>query len=757
MLKRGVDTRAAPCEAPTGMGRAGRTGNTQIGTRARAPRTARGAEERRPSRARRAEAARAPRRARARARTGRLGRPAGREPLARRPARHRCARSPGLRLPASQGARRGDIATRAPGYVARARARERRRASLRPARRRGSRGARRRATPPAAETCAPRGARALARARRSRTSSTSRSRRPRSRGSRSSALVALEERIEADLALGRHAELVAELEALVAAHPLRERPRAQLMLALYRSGRQADALAAYRAARDTLVEELGIEPGPELKALEAAILRQDESLLLRGDAAGKARDAVPPARHDPLRRRRRVDGARGGARRGGARPGAPALLRDRLRGADSARRARSRSSPATPSWRPSASRSRTRTTRCAPPAPPSTSVRGSLRSNAHLVEEHGIGLEVRIGIETGEVVATATDARQRLVTGEAVGIAARLEQAAGSDEIFVGELAGRLIDHAARLEPLGELDDQGQGAGTRVPAARARGRRARLRAPPGRTSRRAEARARRAAPSLKRAIDGELGARRRRRRPARRRQVAARRGAHPAREGRDDALGPLPLVRRRHHVLAAREVLAAGAAVRGAGGSPRRPRRRHAAARARDRLDLRAVLRVDRGAISRLVLVFDDVHWAEPTFLELIELPRRPGQGRSSSSAWRGTSCSKTGHRSSRSGRTSSASVLDALSAEDTDSLWTGSAERSSSGISARESPRRQRGTRSSSSSSSPSRSKEVSRSRRCRKRCRRCWRRASTGWAGERAVLERGSIVPARSSRPRT
>ena len=92
-------------------------------------------------------------------------------------------------------------------------------------------------------------------------------------------LVALEERIDADLALGRHVELVAELEALVDSQPLRERPRAQLMLALYRSGRQADALGAYRAARDTLVEELGVEPGPRLKELEAAILRQDESLL----------------------------------------------------------------------------------------------------------------------------------------------------------------------------------------------------------------------------------------------------------------------------------------------------------------------------------------------------------------------------------------------------------------------------------------------------------------------------------------------
>ena len=102
--------------------------------------------------------------------------------------------------------------------------------------------------------------------------------------------VVLEERIDADLALGRHAELVSELEALVQAQPLRERPRAQLMLALYRSGRQADALAAYRAARETLVEELGIDPGPELRELEAAILRQDESLLL--EEAPLARPAM---------------------------------------------------------------------------------------------------------------------------------------------------------------------------------------------------------------------------------------------------------------------------------------------------------------------------------------------------------------------------------------------------------------------------------------------------------------------------------
>ncbi len=92
-------------------------------------------------------------------------------------------------------------------------------------------------------------------------------------------LETLELRGDADLALGRHARLVGELEQQIADHPFRERLRGQLMLALYRSGRQAEALEAYRAARTTLVEELGIEPGPALQALEQAILAQDVELL----------------------------------------------------------------------------------------------------------------------------------------------------------------------------------------------------------------------------------------------------------------------------------------------------------------------------------------------------------------------------------------------------------------------------------------------------------------------------------------------
>jgi YVTN family beta-propeller protein len=103
---------------------------------------------------------------------------------------------------------------------------------------------------------------------------------------------ALDERIEADLALGRHLDLIPELETLVREHPARERLRAHLILALYRSGRQADALAAYQDARRSLVDDLGLEPSRELQQLERAILTQD------------------PAIDAPARRTRPVDGSR---------------------------------------------------------------------------------------------------------------------------------------------------------------------------------------------------------------------------------------------------------------------------------------------------------------------------------------------------------------------------------------------------------------------------------------------------------------
>jgi ABC-type transport system substrate-binding protein/DNA-binding SARP family transcriptional activator/streptogramin lyase len=108
---------------------------------------------------------------------------------------------------------------------------------------------------------------------------------------------ALEDRIEADLALGRHEQVVAELESLAREHPLRERLQGLRLVALYRCGRQAEALEAYRATRRRLVDELGVEPGPELKELERRILEQDPSL-------------EPPRRERPAATARRL-GRRG--------------------------------------------------------------------------------------------------------------------------------------------------------------------------------------------------------------------------------------------------------------------------------------------------------------------------------------------------------------------------------------------------------------------------------------------------------------
>jgi len=105
-------------------------------------------------------------------------------------------------------------------------------------------------------------------------------------------LAVIEERIDLEVALGRVDDGIIELEALVAAYPLRERLRGQLMIALYRAGRQADALRIFQDGRDVLIEELGLEPGPELRRLEAAILTQDAEL----DAPLWSRTLMPTPR-----------------------------------------------------------------------------------------------------------------------------------------------------------------------------------------------------------------------------------------------------------------------------------------------------------------------------------------------------------------------------------------------------------------------------------------------------------------------------
>jgi len=268
---------------------------------------------------------------------------------------------------------------------------------------------------------------------------------------------ALESRIDADLALGRHSELVGELEALVVAQPLRERTTGQLMLALYRSERQADALAAYRSARERMVEELGIEPGPQLRSLEASIIRQEQELL--GPApvrpvrvARRQRKLVtvlsadifagtgdPETLDGALRRAldlaAEVVAAHGGLveRSSGdalmAVFGAPVAHED-----DALRAARA-----------------------------AVTLRDGLRElNDRLEVEVGFRLGVPIGLATGEAVVVDPVGREGSATGDAVNLAARLREAGAPGEIVVDDLTRRLVSHAARLEPLGELALRGR-------------------------------------------------------------------------------------------------------------------------------------------------------------------------------------------------------------------------------------------------------------------------------------------------------
>jgi DNA-binding SARP family transcriptional activator len=280
-------------------------------------------------------------------------------------------------------------------------------------------------------------------------------------------LACLEERIERDLARGRHGEVVGELEMIVRQHPLRERLRSQLMLALYRSGRQAEALEAYQATRLLLSEDLGLEPGEGLKSLQRAILSHEAWLDLPVAEAATAADAPPPeaapsfaagatirevrktvtvlfvavttstdsgARLDPEAQRRvtsRAFAEIGAAveRHGGtvatlageavtAIFGIPALHEDdALRAVRTAEEARER-----------------------------------LAAIGKEVGSHWAArLHVRIRVSTGEVVAGGDSGVY--ATGEPLPAAARLGQASDAGEILLDGAAYRLVQDAVEVEP----------------------------------------------------------------------------------------------------------------------------------------------------------------------------------------------------------------------------------------------------------------------------------------------------------------
>lgn len=269
-------------------------------------------------------------------------------------------------------------------------------------------------------------------------------------------LAALEDRIEADLATGCSADLAGELEALVAQYPLRERLRAHSMLALYRSGRQADALRLYQETRRLLVDELGIEPGPALQRLQRAILAQDSSLEVERQA--RPAGAVPSA--SPLARevRKTVSVVLAEIVALGP-PLDPEALREPLAGA---RETISRSFEHHGATVESAVGGGILGVFGIPAVhedDPVRAVRAALeaRQAAAAVSERlepGLGarLAVRTGIATGELVA-GEGAR---LAGEPIDAAARLQREAHPDEILIADPTRRLLAEGVQVEPVAD-------------------------------------------------------------------------------------------------------------------------------------------------------------------------------------------------------------------------------------------------------------------------------------------------------------
>jgi DNA-binding SARP family transcriptional activator/tetratricopeptide (TPR) repeat protein len=277
-------------------------------------------------------------------------------------------------------------------------------------------------------------------------------------------VTALEERIDADLELGRHAELVGELEALVAKNSLRERLRGQLMRALYRSGRQTEALTVYRDGARLLREELGLEPSQELRGLERSILEHDVSLaaderstptpapvsaatvrkivtVLFADVAGHTRLTTtldPEAVRDVMTRffgtMRAVIDRHGGTieKYSGdevmAVFGVPSAHED-----DAVRAVRA-----------------------------AADMQAALDElNESLVRDLGVRLAMRVGINTGEVVTGDVSAGP-LVIGEAVNVGKRLQEHTAPGEILLGPVTLSLARDFVEIAPVGALELRGR-------------------------------------------------------------------------------------------------------------------------------------------------------------------------------------------------------------------------------------------------------------------------------------------------------
>jgi class 3 adenylate cyclase len=273
---------------------------------------------------------------------------------------------------------------------------------------------------------------------------------------------AREELIEAELELGQHARLIGELETLVAEHPLRERLRGQLMLALYRSGRQAEALEAYRRARAALVEELGIEPSPDLQRLEQSILRHDRELDLVARATQDLRPGEERRKIVTILFADIVDSTSLGVQLD------PEVLRSIMRRYfDTVRTIVERHGGTLEKFIGDAALAAfgipqlheddaLRAVRAA------NELREALIAlNAELQRDHGLAIQIRTGINTGEVLAGDAASGQPFATGAAVTVAMRLQQAALPGETLLGESTRGVLRQAAISEPVEPIDAGG--------------------------------------------------------------------------------------------------------------------------------------------------------------------------------------------------------------------------------------------------------------------------------------------------------
>ncbi len=287
---------------------------------------------------------------------------------------------------------------------------------------------------------------------------------------------AQELQIEAKLALGGHSEVIAPLEALIEEHPFRENLRAQLMLALYRSDRQAEALQAYQDARRRLVEELGIEPGERLRELERAVLAQDPSLAL---PVGEPRrdppppEPPPPTPVEPGGARRRVSivfadlvGSTGLGER--LDPESMHAVLDRytaLCGSIIERHGGSVEGFIGDAVVGVFGLSELHEDDALRAVRTAVEMRAAgAELSAELEREWGVGIGMKFGVESGEVFLRAGARRSPFAAGDAFNVASRLEGVAPAGEIFIGENTYPLVRDLVRVTRLEPLELKGRTA-----------------------------------------------------------------------------------------------------------------------------------------------------------------------------------------------------------------------------------------------------------------------------------------------------